>query len=52
MGWTNSHLYQLRAGDIVWGTHIPTPIGPATFLDGHNARPGDVVNDIGTRKLI
>jgi hypothetical protein len=29
MGWTNSHLYELRAGDIGWRP-IPMRIGPAT----------------------
>ena len=32
MGWTNSHLYEIRAGDVGWGARsIPKPIGPKTF---------------------
>jgi len=31
IGWTNSHLYEIRAGDLGWSTLIPKPIGPKTF---------------------
>ena len=31
MGWTNSHLYEIRVGDVGWSTPIPIRTGPATF---------------------
>jgi pRiA4b ORF-3-like protein len=30
MGWTNSHLYELRARDVGWSTPFPTSMGEAT----------------------
>lgn len=49
MGWTNSHLYELRAGDVGWGMLDPDcPDGP---LDARKARLADVVEDIGTKTL-
>jgi len=30
MGWTNSHLYEIRAGGVGWSTPYPTQIGRAT----------------------
>ena len=30
MGWTNSHLYEIRAGDVGWSTPYPDAVGPAT----------------------
>ena len=30
MGWTNSHLYEIRAGGVGWSTPYPMRIGPAT----------------------
>src|SRR5438046_9787636 len=29
MGWTNSHLYEIRAGGVGWSTPYPMRIGPA-----------------------
>jgi acyl-coenzyme A synthetase/AMP-(fatty) acid ligase len=36
MGWTNSHLYEIRAGDVGWG--IPDPGWPDGPLDARKAR--------------
>jgi hypothetical protein len=30
MGWTNSHLYEIRAGNVGWSTPDPDADGPAT----------------------
>ena len=51
MGWTNSHLYELRAGDVGWST--PCPDADWTdFLDARKARLGDILEDIGTKTLV
>ena len=52
MGWTNSHLYELRAGDVGWSTPYPDADWADDFLDARKARLGDVLEDIGTRKLM
>ena len=52
MGWTNSHLYELRAGDVGWSTPYPEADWSGDFLDARKARLGDVLEDIGTRKLV
>ena len=32
LGWTNSHLYEIRAGDVGWSTlHPEADGGPKTF---------------------
>jgi hypothetical protein len=49
MGWTNSHLYEIRAGDVGWG--IPDDNWRDGPLDARNARLGDVLEDIGTKTL-
>ena len=49
MGWTNSHLYELRAHDIGWG--IPDPDFSSGPLDARNARLIDVLEDVGTKTL-
>lgn len=49
MGWTNSHLYEIRAGDVGWG--IPDPDGDDGPLDARRAQLGDVLADAGTKKL-
>ena len=49
MGWTNSHLYEIRARDIGWGRPDPTfGDGP---LDASKARLIDVLEDVGVRSL-
>jgi pRiA4b ORF-3-like protein len=52
MGWTNSHLYELRAGDVGWSTLYPHADWSGDFLDARKARLGDVLEDIGTKKLV
>jgi hypothetical protein len=52
MGWTNSHLYELRAGDVGWSTPYPDEdwdVGE--FLDARKARLADILEDIGTKTL-
>jgi Plasmid pRiA4b ORF-3-like protein len=50
MGWTNSHLYEIRAGDVSWSTPYPDQDW-AGFLDARKARLGDVLEDVGTKTL-
>jgi hypothetical protein len=52
MGWTNSHLYELRAGDVGWSTPYPGGGGANDFLDARKARLGDILEDIGTKQLV
>jgi hypothetical protein len=49
MGWTNSHLYEIRAGDVGWG--ISDHDWGAGPLDARKARLGDVLEDVGTKTL-
>jgi hypothetical protein len=51
MGWTNSHLYELRAGDVGWSTPYPGGGGTNDFLDARKARLDEVLEDVGTKKL-
>jgi hypothetical protein len=49
MGWTNSHLYEIRVRDVGWG--MPDPDfgdGPA---DASKVRLIDVLEDVGARSL-
>lgn len=49
MGWTNSHLYEIRAGDVGWGKpDLEFGDGP---LDAKKARLIDVLEDVGARSL-
>lgn len=49
MGWTNSHLYEIRAHNVGWGMSDPDfGDGP---LDASKARLIDVLEDVGTRSL-
>src|SRR5215475_10822354 len=45
MGWTNSHLYEIRAGGVGWSTPYPG----SDFMDARKARLDDVLEDIGTK---
>jgi len=48
MGWTNSHLYELRAGDVGWSTPYPdADWGVGEFLDARKARLSDILEDVG-----
>ena len=49
IGWTDSHLYEIRARDIGWG--VPDPDFGDGPLDAHKARLADVVQDTGVRSL-
>ena len=49
MGWTNSHLYELRAGDVGWSTPYPDADWSGDFLDARKARLNDILEDIGTK---
>lgn len=51
MGWTNSHLYEIRAGDVGWSTLYPEADWPDDFLDARKARLADVLDDVGTKTL-
>lgn len=51
MGWTNSHLYEFRAGDVGWSTPDPEVGRSGDFLDARKARLIDVLEDVGTRQL-
>src|SRR5712691_526206 len=50
MGWTNSHLYEICAGDVGWSDPGPG-WGRDGPLDARKARLGEVLEDIGTRAL-
>ena len=49
MGWTNSHLYEIRARDVGWG--LPDPDFGDGPLDAKKARLVDVLEDVGTKTL-
>jgi hypothetical protein len=49
MGWTNSHLYEIRGRDVGWG--MPDPDFGDGPLDASKARLIDVLEDVGTRSL-
>jgi hypothetical protein len=51
MGWTNSHLYELRAGAASWSTPYPYADWGGDFLDARKAGLGDTLKDIGRKKL-
>ena len=52
MGWTNSHLYEIRAGDVGFSTPDPDADWGNDFLDARKPRLDDVLEDIGTKKLV
>jgi hypothetical protein len=49
MGWTNSHLYEIRARDVGWG--MPDPNWPDGPLDAHKAKLGEILEDTGAKTL-
>ena len=49
MGWTNSHLYEIRARDVGWG--MPDPDWGDGPLDARKARLLDVLEDTGAKTL-
>jgi hypothetical protein len=51
MGWTNSHLYEIRAGNVGWSTPDPDADWASDVIDARKARLGDILEDIGTKTL-
>jgi hypothetical protein len=49
LGWTNSHLYEIRAKDVRFG--LPNPDWPGGPLNARKARLIDVLEDAGTKTL-
>ncbi len=49
MGWTNSHLYEIRVRDVGWG--LPDPDFGDGPLDAKKARLVDVLEDVGTKTI-
>ena len=49
LGWTDSHLYEIRAGGVGWG--MPDPDFDDGPLDARKARLIDVLEDIGTKTI-
>jgi Plasmid pRiA4b ORF-3-like protein len=49
MGWTNSHLYEIRARDVGWG--VPDPDWGEGPLDARKTRLLDVLEDTGAKTL-
>jgi hypothetical protein len=50
MGWTNTHLYEICAGDVSWGDPGEELWGGGP-LDARKTRLIDVLEDIGTKTL-
>jgi hypothetical protein len=51
MGWTNSHLYEIRAADVGWSTPYPDEDWAGDFLDARKARLDKVIEDVGTKTM-
>lgn len=51
MGWTNSHLYEIRARDAGWSTPLPDVDWAGDFLDARKAKLDDVIEDMGTKTV-
>lgn len=51
MGWTNSHLYEIRANGVGWSTPDPDADWAGDFLDARKARLSDVLEDVGRKTL-
>jgi hypothetical protein len=49
LGWTNSHLFEIRARDVGWG--LPSPDWPDGPLDARKVKLFDVLEDAGTKTL-
>jgi len=50
LGWTNAHLWELRAEETGWG--IPDPDWPDGPLDAKKATLWDVIEDAGVMELM
>jgi hypothetical protein len=42
MGWTNSHLYEIRAGDVSWSARRIARVNVVRFLGAPNKQSGVV----------
>jgi hypothetical protein len=51
MGWTNSHLYEIRAHSVGWSTPNSDAGWGGDFMDARKVRLCDVLEDIGTKTL-
>jgi len=51
MGWTNSHLYEIRAGDSRWSTPFPDDDWADRFLDARKAQLADILEDASIKTL-
>ncbi len=49
MGWTNSHLYEIKARDVGWG--LPDPDFGDGPLDAKKARLVEVLEDVGIKTI-
>ena len=49
LGWTDSHLYEIKAGRVGWG--VPDPDFGDGPLDARKARLVDVLEDVGTKTI-
>ena len=49
LGWTDSHLYEIKAGGVGWG--MPDPDFGDGPLDARKARLGAVLEDVGTKTI-
>ena len=49
LGWTNSHLFEIRAGGAGWG--LPDPDWPDGPLDARKAKLLDILEDAGVKTL-
>jgi hypothetical protein len=50
MGWTNSHLYEIRASDVGSSTPLPDVDGAGDFLDARKARLDDLLEPWGRHR--
>lgn len=51
IGWTDSHLYEIRARDIGWSSPSPDQDWASDFLDARKARLDEVLEDVATKTL-
>ena len=49
LGWTDSHLYEIKAGGVGWG--MPDPDFGDGPLEARKARLGSVLEDVGTKTI-
>jgi hypothetical protein len=51
VGWTNSHLYEIRARGVRWSTPFPDQDAGGDFLDARKVGLSEVLEDAGTKTL-